>query len=133
MECEGMVILAPLICSFLRHNMGAGAKQKCIALLLETARHCDDATRLQRFVPYLISMISEPLAAVRAAVVRALTRILDMVEVFPISDVHVFSEYIFPSLGLLPGDSEEVVRVEFAACLPTLAVAMPPVTVVGRI
>lgn len=50
-----------------------------VSLLCDAARHCDDDTRLQRVVPYLIAATSEPLAAVKSRALRGLAAVLAQV------------------------------------------------------
>jgi len=64
---------------------------------------------LQRIVPYLVSLLSDPSAAVRAHALRNLMNTLDAIEHFSPSDSKVFPEYIFPSLSLISRDHEELV------------------------
>ena len=56
----------------------------------------------------------EAAPAVRCAALRCLVRVLAAVDALPPSDSNLFTEYILPSLSLLPADGEEAVRVEYA-------------------
>ena len=62
-------------------------------------------------------------AAVRWAALRTLARVLQSVRSLPHSELQIFSEYILPSLSMLPSDAEESVRVEYAAIQGHLAAA----------
>jgi hypothetical protein len=64
----------------------------------------------QRVVPYLLSLLSDGSAAVRAGALKIATRTLAAIDVFAPSDSKIFPEYIFPALSLLSRDPEELVR-----------------------
>lgn len=65
----------------------------------------------------------EAAPAVRCAALRCLVRVLATVDALPPSDSNLFTEYILPSLSLLPADGEEAVRVEYAGAIAPLAAA----------
>lgn len=88
--------------------------------MYESGIRCDDDCRLQRVVPYLLSMVSDPSASIRALALHYLGKTLLSVKAIPTSDACIFQDYILPSLSLLPNDPEEQVRVEYAAGLPRL-------------
>jgi len=75
----------------------------------------------QRVVPYLLSLLSEASAAVRAGALKIATRTLAPIDVFAPSDSKIFPEYIFPALSLLSRDPEELVRTTYATCVVSLA------------
>ena len=76
---EGMVLVAVLLCTLLRGSRLQGHKARVVALLCDAAAHCDDETRLQRVLPYLIAAVAEPLAAVKCVALRAVARVLAQV------------------------------------------------------
>lgn len=95
--------------------------QRCaVALLYRAAIHCDDECRIQRAVPHLLSLVSDPSASIRALALHYLIKIFGSVQNIPASDARIFQDYILPSLSLLPNDPEELVRVEYAAGIPRL-------------
>ena len=82
-QCEGMVLLTSLLCTLLRTARFQDSKLKCLTLLGHTSALCDDDTRLQRVVPFLLSMVGDQCAMVRAGAVEALTIVLASVEHLP--------------------------------------------------
>ncbi|KAK9817197.1 hypothetical protein WJX72_010933 [[Myrmecia] bisecta] len=118
---ESRMLLATLLCTLLRGAKLPESKVRAMAMLADAAGACGDDTRLQRLVPYLLAMVSEPVAGVRAAALRCLARVLASVEVVPPSDSKIFNEYILPSLSLVPNDQEEMVRIEYAGVTAQLA------------
>ena len=51
---DSMILVAVLLCTLLRGVRMQESKIAAITLLTQAAMHCDDDTRLQRIVPYLL-------------------------------------------------------------------------------
>ncbi|GAM27383.1 hypothetical protein SAMD00019534_105580 [Acytostelium subglobosum LB1] len=121
---EGLDLLLAILYSALRHCQHPQTKLKCVgSLFVKIAQHLDDECRLQKIVPYIMSMISEDQPTlVRVEALRSLSKVLEMVQTFPPSDSLIFSQYILPSLThVTEGASEEMDRIAFAQILPQLA------------
>ena len=76
---EGMVLVAVLLCTLLRGSRLQEHKARVVSLLCDSAAFCDDETRLQRVLPYLVAATAEPLAAVKCVALRAIARVLAQV------------------------------------------------------
>ncbi|XP_066322820.1 serine/threonine-protein kinase VPS15-like isoform X1 [Miscanthus floridulus] len=120
-SCEGMVLLASLLCSCIRSVKKPELRRASLILLKFSSTYIDDDSRLQLVVPYVIAMLSDPSAIVRCAALETLCDVLCLVQDFPISDAVIFPEYILPMLSLLPDDTEESVRVCYASNIHKLA------------
>ncbi|OEL38474.1 putative serine/threonine-protein kinase vps15 [Dichanthelium oligosanthes] len=120
-SCEGMVLLASLLCSCMRSVKKPELRRASLILLKFSSTYIDDDSRLQLVVPYVIAMLSDPAAIVRCAALETLCDVLCLVQEFPISDAVIFPEYILPMLSLLPDDTEESVRVCYASNIHKLA------------
>ncbi|EGG21037.1 putative protein serine/threonine kinase [Cavenderia fasciculata] len=120
---EGLDLLLSVIYPSLRHCQYPQTKVKCIGdLLVKFAQHLSDECRLQKIIPYIISMISQDQPTlVRVEALRSLSKVIEMIESFPPSDSMIFSQYIFPSLSQITEGSDELVRIAFAEILPNLA------------
>ncbi|BDA42626.1 probable phosphoinositide 3-kinase regulatory subunit 4 [Coccomyxa sp. Obi] len=120
---DGMVLITVLLCTLVRGAKLQEAKTRAVALLSRAAAMCDDDTRLQRVVPYLLSMMlkGEAPASVQCAALRSLSHVLSTIDTVPNSDAKIFNEYILPALSLIPAEAEESVRVEYAGILAQLA------------
>ncbi|EIE24687.1 hypothetical protein COCSUDRAFT_258, partial [Coccomyxa subellipsoidea C-169] len=120
---NGMVLITVLLCTLVRGAKLQEAKTRAVALLSKAAALCDDDTRLQRVVPYLLSMMlkGEAPASVQCAALRSLSHVLSTIDTVPTSDAKIFNEYILPALSLIPAEAEESVRVEYAGILAQLA------------
>lgn len=98
-------------------------QRACVSLLYEAALLCDDDTRLQRAVPFLLTQVSDSATVVRALALRCLVRLVESVRALPPGDAKAYRDYLLPSLSLLPRDGEEAVRVEYALAAAHLAAA----------
>lgn len=121
MRCEGMVLIASLLCSCVRNVKLPHLRRGVILLLKSCSLYIDDEDRLQRVLPYVIAMLSDPAAIVRCAALETLCDILPLVRDFPPSDAKIFPEYILPMLSMLPDDPEESVRICYASNIAKLA------------
>eukprot|EP01029_Cantina_marsupialis_P021031 TRINITY_DN49_c1_g1_i14.p1 TRINITY_DN49_c1_g1~~TRINITY_DN49_c1_g1_i14.p1 ORF type:complete len:1254 (-),score=235.45 TRINITY_DN49_c1_g1_i14:262-4023(-) len=119
---NGLHIIISLICSSLRNVSRPAAKIAATALLVRLSEMCDDEARLQRIVPFLVSILKDPVPAVRAFALRAISRVLECVEAPPPSEVDIVSQYVLPAMSYVPKqEEEEIVQLAFGECLPTLA------------
>lgn len=121
-RCEGMVLIASLLCSCIRNVKLSHLRRCALVLLKSCSLYIDDEDRLQRVLPYVVAMLSDPAAIVRSAAVATLCAILPLVRDFPPSDAKIFPEYILPMLSMLPDDPEESVRICYASNIAKLAV-----------
>ncbi|KAM7259635.1 hypothetical protein ACFE04_015376 [Oxalis oulophora] len=121
MKCEGMVLIASLICSCIRSVKLSHIRRGAVLLLKSCSLYIDDEDRLQRVLPYVIAMLSDSSAIVRCASLETICDILPLVRDFSPSDAKIFPEYIFPMLSMIPDDPEESVRICYASNIATLA------------
>ncbi|KAK1270728.1 Shaggy-related protein kinase kappa [Acorus gramineus] len=120
-NCEGMVLIASLLCSCIRSVRQPQLRRAALLLLMSSSLYIDDEDRLQHVLPYVIAMLSDPAAIVRCAAVETLCGILPLVRDFPPSDAKIFPEYILPMLSMLPDDPEESVRICYASNISKIA------------
>ncbi|GLE05701.1 hypothetical protein PINS_up014747 [Pythium insidiosum] len=120
-ERNGIVVILSLVCSSLRHVQVPESKITALYLIRYLGQYTTDEVRLQRLVPFLLELVDDASARVRALSIRVTTFLLSLVQTVPLSDSSVFPQYIFPLVAKFPLDSEELVRITFAECLPLLA------------
>ncbi|XP_058067643.1 serine/threonine-protein kinase VPS15 isoform X2 [Magnolia sinica] len=121
LRCEGMVLIASLLCSCIRSVKQPQLRRWAVLLLKSASLYIDDEDRLQHVLPYVIVMLSDSAAIVRCAALETLCDILPLVQDFPPSDAKIFPEYILPMLSMLPDDSEESVRICYASNIYKIA------------
>ncbi|QRV84883.1 phosphoinositide 3-kinase regulatory subunit 4 [Ceratobasidium sp. AG-Ba] len=115
------LIVLSLVCANIRNCTIPSSKLRALDLLLALAVHLTDEAKLDRLVPYVIDLLHDEAAVVRAAGVRTLTQVLMLVAVITPSNASIFPEYIFPNVRHLATDTDESVRCMFAQCIAPLA------------
>ncbi|CAA6654858.1 unnamed protein product [Spirodela intermedia] len=123
LSCEGMVLIASLLCSCIRSVKQPHMRRGAVFMLLHSSLYIDDEDRLQHVLPYVIAMLSDTSAIVRCAALETLSNILPLIRDFPPSDAKIFPEYILPMLSMLPHDQEESVRICYASNIFKIALA----------
>ncbi|XP_022882501.1 serine/threonine-protein kinase VPS15-like isoform X2 [Olea europaea var. sylvestris] len=121
MSCEGMVLIASMLCSCVRNVKLPFIRRGAVLLLKSCSLYIDDEDRLQRILPHVIALLSDPAAIVRCAALETLCDVLPLVGDFPPSDAKIFPEYILPMLSMIPDDPEESVRICYASNISKLA------------
>ncbi|CAG8467942.1 599_t:CDS:10 [Ambispora gerdemannii] len=117
----GALIFLSLICATVRNTAYPTSKLHALEMLLAIGQHLEDEFKLDRLVPYLIALLSDKVALVRANTVKTLTHLLSMVETITPSNAMIFPEYILPQLRIFATDPEILVRMTYAQCISTLA------------
>ncbi|KAB5532595.1 hypothetical protein GE09DRAFT_1251390 [Coniochaeta sp. 2T2.1] len=123
---DGTLIFLTLIVSSLRNTARAEAKIKACDILLAFAERLTDEAKLDRVLPYLITLLSDKADMVVIAAVRTITQLLALVKVVPPVNSHVFLEYVMPRMqivlvGTQSNASNPVVRATYASCIGSLA------------
>ncbi|EIE85776.1 hypothetical protein RO3G_10486 [Rhizopus delemar RA 99-880] len=118
---EGSLILLSFICSLIRNTLYPSSKLKAFDILLALAERLPDDVKLDRLVPYLMCLLTDESALVRANAIKTLTQILCMVDsILPIN-ARIFPEYILPNLRSFTTDKDDLVRSTYASCIALLA------------
>lgn len=115
------LIVLSLVCANLRNCVRPASVLRALELLLALNRYLTDPTRLDRLVPYLVALLSDDVASVRAAALRALTQTLLLVRTISPSNVDVLPEYVLPNSRALATDPELLPRETYALCIAALA------------
>lgn len=115
LRCEGMLLIASLLCSCMQSAKQPQLRRGALLMLMSSSLYIDSEDLLQHVIPYIILMLPDTSAIVRCAALEALCNILPLVEDFPPSDAKIFPEYILPMLSKVPDDSEESVRICYAS------------------
>ncbi|BGP23345.1 other/VPS15 protein kinase [Rhodotorula toruloides] len=115
-----LVVLA-LVCANIRNCVRPVSVLRALEILLALNRYLTDETRLDRLVPYLVTLLSDDVATVRAMALRVLTQALMLVSTLTPSNVDVFPEYIFPNTRPIANDVDILPRETYALCITPLA------------
>jgi phosphoinositide-3-kinase, regulatory subunit 4 len=122
---DGTLIFLTLVVSSLRNTARATARVRACDILLAFAVRLTDEAKLDRVLPYLVSMLNDKADIVKVAAIRTITQLMNLVTVVSPVNAHVFPEYILPRMQtFLPGspsDPSPLVRATYASCLGSLA------------
>jgi phosphoinositide-3-kinase regulatory subunit 4 len=122
---DGTLIFLALVVSSLRNTARATARVRACDILLAFSVRLTDEAKLDRVLPYLVSMLNDKADVVKITAIRTITQLMALVTVVSPVNAHVFPEYILPRMQIfLPGSSSDpspLVRATYASCLGSLA------------
>ncbi|KAJ3267488.1 Serine/threonine-protein kinase, partial [Borealophlyctis nickersoniae] len=118
---DGCLIFTSILCSAVRNALYPSSKLYTLDLFLALGVQLEDEYRLDRLVPYLVVLLTDESAGVRAAAVKTLTQVMCMVETITSGDANIFPEYILPSLRRFSSDEDAFVRATYAQCIASIA------------
>jgi phosphoinositide-3-kinase regulatory subunit 4 len=122
---DGTLIFLALVVSSLRNTARATAKIRACDILMAFSERLTDEAKLDRVLPYLVSLLNDKADIVKVAAIRTLTQLMALVTVVSPVNAHVFPEYILPRMQTFlsgsPSHPAPPVRATYAACLGSLA------------
>lgn len=131
---DGTLIFLTLIAGSLRNTARTASKIRACDLLLAFSEKLTDEAKLDRVLPYLMTLLNDDIDLVAIAALRSITQLLALVTIVTPVNAHVFPEYIMPRMQVfLSGASRQpimgkdrrepnpLVRATYASCLGSLA------------
>ncbi|KAJ9148988.1 Serine/threonine-protein kinase ppk19 [Pleurostoma richardsiae] len=122
---DGTLIFLTLVVSSLRNTARAASRVRACDVLLAFAERLTDEAKLDRVLPYLMTLLNDKADIVVAAALRTITQLLALVKVVTPVNAHVFLEYIMPRMQVtLTGTQNTpspLIRATYASCLGSLA------------
>lgn len=115
------LILLSLVLANIRNCLLPSSRLRALDILLALSTRLTDEAKLDRAVPYIVELLRDEAAVVRAAAVRTLVQILTQVNVITPSNASIVPEYIIPNVRYLVQDPEVSVRAMYAQCIAPLA------------
>ncbi|KAI9842592.1 MAG: Serine/threonine-protein kinase [Sclerophora amabilis] len=123
---DGTLIFLTLVVSSLRNTARATARVRACDILLAFAERIPDEAKLDRLLPYIVTLLNDRADIVKVAAIRTLTQLMSLVHAASPVNAYVFPEYILPRLQqFIPSNTSKphpVVRSTYASCLATLAI-----------
>lgn len=124
---DGTLIFLTLVASSLRNTARASSKVRACDVLLAFSERLTDEAKLDRVLPYLMTLMVDKADIVVATAVRTITQLLALVNTVNPVNAHVFMEYILPRMAVaLLGSTLKpppLVRATYASCIGSLATA----------
>ncbi|RYP12351.1 hypothetical protein DL765_007397 [Monosporascus sp. GIB2] len=131
---DGSLVFLTLVAGSLRNTARAASKIRACDVLLAFAERLTDEAKLDRVLPYLMTLLNDDVDLVAISALRTVTQLLALVRVITPVNAHVFPEYIMPRMQVfLSGASRQpimgkdrrepspLVRATYASCLGSLA------------
>ena len=124
-EDDGTLIFLTLVISSLRNTARAAPKIRACDVLLAFAERITDEAKLDRILPYLMTMLGDKSDLVVITAMRSIAQLVQLVRVLTPVNSHVFLEYILPRMEVVvlapPRTPSALVRATYASCLGGLA------------
>lgn len=131
---DGTLIFLSLVAASLRNTARSASKVRACDVMLAFSERLTDEAKLDRVLPYLMTLLNDDVDVVAIAALRSVTQLLAMVTAVTPVNAHVFPEYIMPRMQVfLAGASRQLVmgkerreptslvRATYASCLGSLA------------
>ncbi|KAI0327534.1 hypothetical protein GY45DRAFT_1373135 [Cubamyces sp. BRFM 1775] len=115
------LIILSLVCANIRNCYLPSSKVRALDVFLALCAHLTDEAKLDRMVPYIVDLLHDDAAIVRASALRTLMQVLMLVTVITPSNAAIFPEYIIPAIAHLARDPEVLVRCMYAQLIVPLA------------
>lgn len=125
-EDDGTLIFLTLVVSSLRNTARVSSRTRACDILLAFAERITDEAKLDRVLPYLLTLVNkDETDVVKIAAIRAITQLLQLVKMVTPINAHVLVEYVLPRMDVALGTknriSSPLVRGTYASCLGSLA------------
>lgn len=122
---DGTLIFLTLVVSALRNTARASSKVRACDVLLAFAERLTDEAKLDRVLPYLMTLMADKADIVVITAIRTITQLLALVSAVNPVNAHVFMEYILPRMAITLYSSNNqpspLVRATYASCIGSLA------------
>jgi phosphoinositide-3-kinase, regulatory subunit 4 len=105
-DCGAVLLLTTMVCSALRSVRRPLMRRRALDVLGIFAKFLTDATLLQRVVPYVVAMLADPDALVRATAITTLLHVMRLVEEYTIEECGLYADYLLPALEQSVADCE---------------------------
>ncbi|POR39094.1 Putative serine/threonine-protein kinase VPS15 [Tolypocladium paradoxum] len=125
-EDDGTLIFLTLIVSSMRTTARASSRVRACDVLLAFAERLTDEAKLDRVLPYLMTLLrKEETDVVIVSAIRTITQLLQLVRMPTPINSQVLVEYVLPRMEIALGSRSRIasplVRATYASCLGSLA------------
>lgn len=121
---DGALIVLSIVLSTIRNVSNSSLKIKGCDLIIALGEMINDDAKLDRCLPYFLTLLDDPSELVQASAIRNMIKLLGMVTTITPLNGEIFLEYIFPKLDTILRSNPKksiFVRVMYASCFPSLA------------
>ena len=122
---DGSLIFLTVVVSSLRNTARSTARVRACDLMLAFAERITDEAKLDRVLPYVVTLLNDRADIVKVAAIRTMTQLLSLISVVSPVNAYVFAEYVRPRLQQFISNAgsktSPLVRSTYASCLASLA------------
>ena len=120
---ESSLLLLSVLLHALRTTSSTSTKRRCLEVIITFSQYISDSDKLDRVVPYLVSMFFDECSGIQALSVEVSSQILKLVTQVNRINENIFTDYLIPRLKrlLLNSKHNEYVRIALAGTLGTFA------------
>ena len=114
-------MLLNLVTSSIRNCLWPSSRLHGLTLFLNLLPHLSDEDKIDRIIPFVVELLSDKVAIVRAEACRTLTIAVESVESISAQNATFIPEYLLPQMRHLSTDPDIFVRATYAKSLVRLA------------
>lgn len=115
------LIFLNFIFSTIRSVLHENSKFQALELILAFSERISDEDKLDRSLPFIISLFNDPSINIQAMSLKSLTQLLLIVDSINQVNIHLFTDFILPRLNKFLNHSNSYNKMIFANCLPYLS------------
>ena len=115
------LLLLNLVTSSIRNCLWPSSRLHGLKLFLNLLPHLHDEDKVDRIVPYVVELLSDDVAIVRAEACRTLILTVESVQTISAQNATYIPEYLLPQMRHLATDPDVFVRATYATGLVRLA------------
>ncbi|KAJ6237137.1 phosphoinositide 3-kinase regulatory subunit 4 [Anaeramoeba flamelloides] len=120
-KISGMLLIINIILSSIRNSYKSEEKIKGLKLLTKMSYYVSDEIKLERIVPYLVSLFNDNEVDIRSNSIIRLCEILELINEIDSNNQNIFSDYLIPAFSNFIADEDLHVRVVFAQYISKFA------------
>ncbi|KAI5795600.1 hypothetical protein EDC01DRAFT_58745 [Geopyxis carbonaria] len=118
---DGTLIFLSLVASSLRNTDRAHSRVIACDIILAFAERITDEAKMDRCLPYLVSLLTDENANVQVAAMSSLVQLMELVQVASPVNSHIFPDYILPKIRHFATSRNALLRATYASCIASLA------------
>lgn len=115
------LLLLNIVTSSIRNCLWPSSRLHGLKLFLNLLPHLHDEDKVDRIVPYVVELLSDDVAIVRAEACRTLIIVVESVQTISAQNATYIPEYLLPQMRHLATDPDVFVRATYATGLVRLA------------
>lgn len=118
---DGALVFLSILLTGVRNTIRPTTRVRACDTILALSERISDEAKLDRVVPFLITLMADSCEDVRCGALRSLAQVLSQVRVLTPLNAFIFPEYVLPRLTPFIIDSSVLARIAYAQTISTIA------------